>query len=351
MVRYLPLFVACLLAARPLEVLAQETPYQPPAIDEGYITDYQHELLVRLYGSNKFTRLSYGEYGRKEHVLYKPNSNYNIGFGFNYQWLGVNIGFNSPFVNNDDDRYGNTDYLDLQAYVYLRKFVIDFYAQSYESYFLANNDVLKIAPASTLIRSDLQTRSLGFSMEYIFNHRKFSYRAAYLQNEYQKKSSGSFLAGAGFLYLHVRADSAILPAGIRYADFLANQQFNQTATGVFTVHGGYAHTFVINRHFFVMGSVVAGVGANSMTIKDDNARTSDSKFSLSFNGILRTGIGYNSDDYYAGVYFVTNLRHDEMPIIDAWQRYETGMLRIALAKRFTLNPKAVRLLKKTGVFF
>lgn len=350
MVRYLPLFVACLFACRPLEVLAQETPYQPSAIDDDYITDHQHELLVRAYGSHKFTRLSYGEYGRKEHVLYKPNSNYNIGVGFNYQWLGVNIGFTTPFVNNDGDKFGHTDYLDLQAYVYLRKFVIDFYAQSYESYFLANNEVLQIAPTSTLIRSDLQTRNLGVSVEYLFNHRKFSYRAAYLQNEHQKKSAGSFLAGAGFLYLDVRADSAILPAGIRYADFLANQQFNYTSTGVFSVHGGYAHTFVINQHFFVMGSVVAGIGANSMTIKDDKARTSDSKFSLSLNGIFRTGIGYNSDDYYAGVYFVTNLRHDQMPVIDAWQRYETGMLRVALAKRFTLKPKVVRMLEKTGLF-
>lgn len=343
-------FLGCIFTYSSLTSYAQVTPYEPPKVDEDYIEEHRDDLLIRIYGSHKFTRLSYGEYGRKDRVLYKPNGNYNIGFGFNYQWLGINLGFNAPFINDNDDRRGKTKYLDLQAYLYLRKVVIDLYAQSYRGYYLANDNIINRSENVPMIRGDIRTRSLGASGEYILNNRRFSYRAAFLQNEYQQKSAGSFLFGGGFLFTHAKADSAILPPGIKYYNFLESNQFNRSATFSMNVNGGYAYTLVINKHFFLLGSLLLGIGANNMTIKDDMARTSESKFSLSLNGIVRAGIGYNSHDYFAGIYFVNNINQDEMPIANSWQRYETGLFRIALARRFVLPPKVSRALERTGLF-
>lgn len=38
----------------------------------------------------------------------------------------------------------------------------------------------------------------GFNLYYIFNHRKFSYPAAYAQSTVQRRSAGSWLAGIGY---------------------------------------------------------------------------------------------------------------------------------------------------------
>jgi hypothetical protein len=343
-------FLGCLFTYSSLTAYAQVAPPEPSHVDEDYISEHKEDLLIRLYGSHKFTRLSFGEYGKKENVRYKPNGNYNIGFGFNYQWLGINLGFNAPFINNDEARRGKTKYLDLQAYLYLRKVVVDLYAQSYRGYYLSNDNIINQPAEASRIRGDIRTRSLGASVEYIFNNRRFSYRAAFLQNEYQQKSAGSFMAGGGFLFTHVKGDSALLPANIKYENFLSENKFNRSATTSFNVNAGYAYTLVINKHFFLLGSVLLGVGGNNMTIKDDIARTGESKLSLSINGIVRAGIGYNSHDYFAGIYYVNNLNQDEMPIINSWQRYETGLFRIAFAKRFVLPSKVTRALKRTGLF-
>lgn len=331
---------------------AQEKPYRPSPVDGDYITEHNNELAVRIYGSNKFTRLSYGEYRVKDKALYKPNDNYNLGVGFSYQWLNLNLGFKAPFINEDNEKRGRTKFIDLQAYGYARKFVVDLYAQSYEGYYfpVKRNDLLAIPFTENLVRNDIQTRNLGFNVEYIFNNRKFSYRAAFLQNETQKKSAGSFILGGGIHYLNVRADSSILPQDIRYPDYLANPSFNRSSVGSITINGGYAYHLVLGKRFFAMASLMLGAGVNSMTLQDTKSDENMQAWSPTFNGIVHAGMGYNSDRSFVGIYFTTNLRQDEMPISNAFQRYETGVVKVAVARRFAMKPSVASRLRNTGLF-
>lgn len=316
-------------------------------IDPEYITDLYDRFTVRLYGSNKFTRYSLGESGRKEDVLYKSNSSYNTGIGFNYRSLALNLGFRAPFFNNDDEEKGKTKFLDLQAYVYARKFNVDFYAQTYKGYYLAQNDVLSYRPAQPyLLRPDLRTRNVGLNVERIFNSHRYSFRAAYLQNEYQQRSAGTFLAGGGLYYLHVTADSTILPARLDDGPLgetaTANAgAFHRSQVASAAVHGGYAHTLVISRHVFLMGQIMVGAGVNYTRLTDavpspDEEATG---VNIHFNGIARAGLGYQGNEWFAGLYFVTNVGHSPSPIDGLWQRYETGLVRLAVARHFELSSK------------
>lgn len=320
----------------PVAVRAQQT-----GTDKDYIADYTKDLVLRTYVSNKFTRLSFGERNTREEVLYKPNSNYNIGLGFNYKLLAVNIGFKAPFVNEDNDRYGRTKYIDMQAYLYLRKLTFDLYAQDYEGYYLANTQVLQKPPTGNgmLIRSDLQTRNLGANVEYIFNSARFSYRATFLQNEQQKKSAGSFLLGGGLHYLNVRGDSSILPQKLIYTDFFDNHRFDDLSVVSLSANVGYAYTLVMQKNFFVTGAVLAGGGTSYTMMTDHVMDKKRNRLGFNGNGVLRLGAGYNTDRYFVGAYFVTNILRNSMPIHNTWEQYETGMLRLSLAKRFTLKPK------------
>jgi len=323
------------------------SPEADGAVDPEYITDLYDRLTLRLYGSNKFTRYSLGEGGRREDVLYKSNSNYNVGVGFNYRSLALNIGFPAPGINNDRDEKGRTKFLDLQAYVYARKVNLDLYAQTYKGYYLAQNDVLGYRPAQTyLLRPDLHTRNVGINLERIFNHRRYSFRAAYLQNEYQQRSAGTFLAGGGLHYLHVTADSAVIPT--RLAEGPLGEtgaadagRFNKSQVASAAVHGGYAHTLVISRHLFLMGQVMLGVGANYTRLSDPTPSpdAEASGVNIHLNGIVRAGLGYQGSEWFAGMYFVTNVLHSPSPINGLWQRYETGLVRVAVARHFGLSAK------------
>lgn len=323
-------------------------PQAEGAIDPDYIVDLYDRFTLRLYGSNKFTRYEIGRENltRDNDLLYKSNSNYNVGVGFNYRSLALNLGFRAPFVNNDEDERGKTKFLDLQAYIYARKFNIDLYAQTYKGYYLANATQFANATSQPYLRPDLRTRNVGINVERILNSRRYSFRAAYLQNEYQRRSAGTFLIGGGAHYLHVTADSSVVPATLGSDVFAADappfaQGFRKSRVASLAVNGGYAHTLVISEHLFLMGQLMLGVGGNYTWLTNDAPSPDEeaSGASLHLNGIVRAGVGYQGSEWFAGLYFVSNLGHNAMPIADSWQRYETGLVRLAIARHFELSAK------------
>jgi hypothetical protein len=325
------------------------SPQADGVIDPEYITDLYDRFTVRLYGSNKFTRYGVGrlDYNKSNDLLYKSNSNYNSGIGFNYRSVAINLGFPAPFINDDADEKGKTKFLDLQAYVYARKFNLDLYAQTYKGYYLANaGQFLRPIAQAYRIRPDLHTRNIGFNFERILNSNRYSFRAAYLQNEYQQRSAGTFLVGGGAHYLHVTADSAIVPRALAREVYTSDARpvalgFKKSRVASASVSTGYAHTFVLSEHIFVMGQLMAGIGANHTRLTDDEPSPDEklSGTSVHLNAIARAGIGYQGSEWFAGVYFVTNWQHYPAPIEDAWQQYETGVVRIAIARHFELSAK------------
>ncbi|ATL49458.1 hypothetical protein COR50_21020 [Chitinophaga caeni] len=313
-----------------------------PPLDSNYIEDHSKDLTVRLYGSRKYTHFDLVDHQQKEKVLYKPNSNFNVGFGFNYKFLGINFGFNLPFINNDDEKYGKTKYLDLQSHIYLRKIVIDFYGQYYKGYYLANPiNTLENYQASGRFpqRPDMYNVDLGVSAHYIFNHQKFSYRAAYLQNEYQKKSAGSFLLGGDIFSYKMKGDSALVPRDIKNKDFFDYDDYHKTNVISLAVNGGYAYTYVIRSHFFVMASLSGAVGINHTTLYYLDTDRTNQETGWQLNTTLRIAAGYNSSKYFAGIHYVDMKTRSESPIDRTYQAFGTGNFRVSFVKRFVLKKK------------
>ena len=325
------------------------SPQADGAIDPEYITDLYDRFTVRLYGSNKFTRYGVGRltFSGDDDLLYKSNSHYNTGVGFNYRSLAINLGFRAPFVNDDALERGETKFLDLQAYVYARKANINLYAQTYKGYYLANSDrFIQPTGEAYRFRPDLRTRTLGISVERILNSSRYSFRAAYLQNEYQRKSAGTFLVGGGAYFLNITADSAIVPRPLASEVYAADarpeaQGFRNSNAASAWVQGGYAHTFVISEHFFVMGQLMTGIGGSYTRLSDDSPSPDEELSGAAYhlNLTARAGLGYQGSEWFAGLYFVTNWQHYPAPIDGAWQQYETGVLRVAVARHIELSPK------------
>ena len=303
--------------------------------DSSYISDYTGDLTVRLYGSRKFTSYQLSDGQRR--LTYRPNGPFNLGFGFNYKFLGLNIGLNFPFINTSD-LYGKTKFLDLQSHLYLRKLVIDFYGQYYKGYYLANTALLPdLRGAAVYIRPDLFTVNAGLSVQYIFNDRRFSFRSAYLQNEYQKKSSGSFLAGGDLHTLFIRGDSSVVPASMLRSGFFDRDRFTRSNVYCITANAGYAYTFVLKKHYFLTLSGHGGLGMNYTMLENPLQAERAEGVHGQLNTTWRIAAGYNSEQYFAGVHYVAISMRSNTPIPSAVQEFGAGNLRISFARRFKVR--------------
>jgi len=317
--------------------------------DTAYISDHCNDLTFRLYGSRKYTSYTLRDNDKETKLSYKPNDNYNLGFGFNYKFIGLNIGINFPFINHDDDKYGKTDYLDVQSHIYLRKLTIDFWGQYYKGFYLSNpEDALSNfnVNGGYPMRPDIHLLALGIDAQYIFNDEKFSFRAAFLQNEYQKKSAGSWMLGGSIYNVFLRGDTSFVPTHFVKPDNETNYYFNKSNIYSIAAGGGAAYTFVIKRHFFITASAMLEAGFNYTVMKNTWSDTKDDQGGPQLITTIRFAAGYNSERYFAGIHIVDMNSLSGAPLPGVTQTYGGGNVRFTLAKRFKVKRKTEKKIEK-----
>lgn len=328
-----------------LKSSAQLIDFLSVGTDSSCIADYSDELTIRILGLRKFNKYTLGQQSFSNNVAYRANNNYHIGFGFHYKWIGTNLTFKLPYFTSNDK--GETKFFDWQSYIYLNRLAIDLYVLSYKGYFLGNNRILQ-PPANNniLIREDLRTGNYGMNFQYIFNFKKFSYRAAFVQSQCQIRNAGSFIMGGGIHYTNAKADSAIIPQNIKYSDFYSGSSFNKSGVFSVAINGGYAYTYLIKKNFFVTASVLLGTGLNYSVLKTEATGITNSRIQGQLHAIIKAGAGYNTDKYFIGLQYTNYVGRNNMPILDTWQQLQTGGTRLTLAKRFKLHKKTVKKLNE-----
>ena len=274
--------------------------------DTIYIKSYRDVFTFRLLTTNKKSEFDITHETNGNSIEYEPNSSLNLGFGFTYKWFGLNLAFNFPFINNDDEIYGKTQRLDLQSSIFSRKFAVDLFLQFYKGYYVANPTILNPGwlPGDPYpIRGDIRSFSLGGTYNYIFNHDKFSYRAAFNFNERQKKSAGSFLVGGGVLLYNLLSDSGLIPNQL-FPDSVEVINIDGVKINSIYALGGYAHTFVIRNWYFTLGlGLGPGLSSTKTKLTNDEFKKVRSRFSVITE--FRGSVGYNSDVFYAGLSWYT----------------------------------------------
>ena len=306
--------------------------------DTAYYFSYERRLTTRFFFSQKFTSLTIKDQASKYNLTYSPNTTLNMGIGATYKSFTLNLAYGFGFLNPDVGK-GKTRYLDLQFHNYGRKVVLDVLGQFYSGFYTSLNGT---GPPSDryYLRPDLRVNEIGVSAQYVLNNRKFSYRASFLQDEWQKKSSGTILVGFEAYGGWVRADSAIVPTAIGgEASFNNPRKFNFFEFGP---NVGYAHTLIIKKHFFftASGSVSLDYGVSTLT---NNERTHQS-VGFSPNTFLRFFCGYNSSRWAISAVYVRNsvrLASDNAPQIIL----NTGNIRLNYVHRFRLGRKGRKALK------
>jgi hypothetical protein len=335
-----PMFAATSGQAQ-VEVVRNPMKWLTVKNDKRYIEDHSRKVTVRAFANSKFSRFVIGQNVNGDKLPYSTNDNLSLGAGFNWRFLGLNLGFKMPFVNSDTKRFGRTRSVDIQSFFYFRKLQVDLYAQAYNGMYISDRRTL-ISPRidnAFPYREDMRARNFGMNAQYIFNNRRFSYRAAFVQNEYQKKSAGSFILGGAIYHFRAKADSAIIPGDIVYAGTYWKDDYTKTNITSLSISAGYAYTLVVKKNFFATASFTAGPGLNYTSRKDDVADLSSGGLDYALNGTLRLAAGYNSPDYFAGVQYIRLTNKNGVPGAGEWQQFETGSVRLTVTKRFKLSRK------------
>lgn len=305
--------------------------------DSTFYQTYPRHITGRVFFSQKYTRLTLDGPGGSE-LRYVPNNPFAVGVGVSYGIATLNLGVGLPGFTDKDEK-GKTKSLDLQSHIYARKWVVDLYGQFYKGYYLAPKG--KAATADNYyIRPDMRVQMFGASAYHIFNSDRFSYRAAFLQNEWQKKSAGSFLLGGEIYGGSVKSDSALGPSTIPN-DF-SSKGLSRVNFLEFGVGAGYTHTFVYRQNWFVTGS--ATVNADLGFTRETVSAGKEKQTSLSPNLTVRAVAGYNSAKWIATVSWVENQMNFNGSN-DREYLIRTGNFRVTVAKRFLPGRKLKKKLK------
>ena len=348
--KYRPIFVLIILCCTALNINGQgafikkmfNAPY-----DTSYIKSFVTDYTTRFFTSLKYNQMGYNDNMVGKSLAYRPNNRTLFGIGVNHGFLGINIGVNFPFINEDDDKYGETKYYDFTMRLFSRRYNATIYLQNYRGYYLRNTEDMIPGwekDSGYYIRNDIKSFTIGFDLAYIFNSGRFSCRAAILQNEWQKKSAGSFLLGGTVFYTAATGDSSIVPSNLYYGLFFNNLKFNRSTNFSFGPTAGYAYNYVLKEHFFILGILSGSLNmAFTQLHLVENEDRVKSGTVLGLRAEVLLSAGYNSDRWYFGLSYVNLYLWTQAPIDERAISYDTGMLRINLVRRFAAK-KPIRIL-------
>ena len=310
-----------------------------PAYDSNYFVTYNKDFIVRLFLSEKYTHVDIKDLNSGERYSYRPNTNHVLGVGFTYKPLTVNIGVAYGFLNRDELK-GKTRTIDVKSHLYSNKWVADIYAQFYNSFYAFPKDFGLDIDQRYYLRPDLKVVIGGVSAYRVLNNRRFSYRPAFIQDTWQKKSAGSLMIGLAAFYTRFHGDSSFAPS---QQNHLGNKR-NISSVNIMQLGpgAGYAYHLVLPLNFFIMGSVNGNLNLNLVSESGGSVRTN--QLSVNPAVLYRAATGYADGNWNVNV----SIFNQQLPAKGAsfGNKYiiNTGNIRFTIAKRLQPGERGKRLL-------
>lgn len=244
------------------------------AVDTAYIGQYPQKMMVKAFISRSGIEIDHNEKG------YSPNNPTRFGIGFSLRNTVINLSSSFGIFPVEKD-LGKTKSVDFQIHNYGRKFLTDLFYQKYKGFY--NDD------DTVILYPETSAQLIGGELTYVFNHRRFSTKAALEQTEKQLQSAGSFLIGGGAYHYKLRLEEAL---------GASKNNVNNFQLGV---SAGYGYSWVISEHWLLSGMATVGINAgNEVDVLEDG------KIKLYPTAFARGGAGYHKNDWGIGMSFLVN---------------------------------------------
>lgn len=268
-------------------------------------------------------------------VTYRPNNTYSFGTGLYLFELGFELAIAVPLEEMSIYRYGKSSARDIQLNVLGKTFGVDAFYQRYRGFYITDSDTEVPDDSPYPQRGDIVSRNAGITANYVFNNRKFSFRAAYNFSERQLFSKGSLLLFSSIAAFRVRADSSILTPA-QQSIFGADASFRRVGYTSFSIAPGYTYS-VVFKNFFLNGSLSVGPAHHWINYRRQGLEAHETAINTFI--AARIGMGYNGERVFGGIGFVTqgsNVTFEDVrfsnnnasfKILIGYRFRETGFLR------------------------
>jgi hypothetical protein len=279
--------------------IAEDILYQDQ--DTNYIKSYAERISIKILANNKFNTFRLWDQSLNSSIRYRPDLGVNFGIGAAYKWFALDI---STSLGFSEDHISNSIYRDIQGRVLTSKHYLRIRYQYYYGYkmdYISGDEADLLDEYET--RLDMRTLQFGVQYLYCFNYGKFSLKAPFVMNERQKKSAGSFVAGAGMYMYVLDADSALIPGELALLPVNRNS-FSELNVVSSTANFGYMYSIVIKGRFFITLGLIPGMGIKNGDYRVGNRVLINSALSLSFKTM--NAIGYNGMRIFGGLQLISN---------------------------------------------
>lgn len=305
---------------------------QKKTLDSSYVQPYINKWTVRAFTAKKYAPFELPAPNENlNDLVYKPNTKLNLGIGITYKNLTANIGFGVGFLNKDynKDGKGDTKGLGLDIHIFPKNFAVDLIGIFHKGYNLYPRGTAA-APNTFYFRPDIKINLIGVAGYRVANADRFSYRASFAQNQWQKKSAGSLLYGGEANYISFKGDSALVPQAVQGS----YPEAGITKVNVVSVGPGigYAYTLVFAKRFFLTGSLVGNLQFNFSS--EEKGSTTAKKTSIEPAAVYKGAIGYNGEKWSIAATTAGNGFVFEGASSPKNYLMQSGQFRLTLAHKF-----------------
>ena len=301
-------------------------------INEQYIEPQHYNYTVMLQNTNTYEVYTlYGEEGQR--ISFAPDPSWRLGPYLGWRWVFLGYTIDLKHINMKSDHSSKKEF-NLSLYssllgvdLFWRQTGNDYHIQRMSLGDDVNTDALR-----KVSFDGFKGSIKGLNLYYIFNHRKFSYPAAYSQSTKQKLSAGSWMVGLGYtqhqlevdwdklsnivderlnqksrnqqnqeartqqnqegeIQTEAKIDSSLMFSKVRYSDYSA------------TV--GYGYNWVFAKNWLFNASLSVGLAYNHSRSDDpeqDKFNLKNFNFkNFNIDGVGRFGVVWNNDKWYAGI--------------------------------------------------
>ena len=284
-------------------------------VDTNFIEPQKYNYAFMIQNTNTYevyriqSKLGYG-------VTFAPNISLRVGPYFGWRWIF--IGYTIDVTHLHDEVNDRTDF---NLSLYSNKVGLDlYYRQTGDGYFIRRADFgsdFDDKPLRNVEFGGITTSNKGFNAYYIFNHRRFSYPAAFSQSTVQRRSAGSPLIGLGYSNQRVSVDWRALDQLIeektgspviadRYDSTLVNTTFHYDD---FFLTAGYAYNWVFARNWLMDISLSGCLSYKRTRSNVEQKWYSFRDFTvkdINVDASFRFAVVYNNMKWYYGMSIVTH---------------------------------------------
>lgn len=281
-------------------------------IDTTYIEPQHYNYTVMLQNTNTYEQYTLSSKDGQR-ISFSPDPTFRLGPYFGWRWVFLGYTIDLKHINASS-KHTNKKEFDLSLYSSMLGIDL-FWRQTGNDYHVQNMTMSDSFDASAMKKAPfdgLKSSIKGFNLYYIFNHRKFSYPAAYSQSTVQRRSAGTMLLGIGYtrhtLDVNFEKLSALVDEKLGKKEdgtsrIDSSLSFTKVKYTDVSVSCGYAYNWVFAKNWLFNASVSVGVAYNQSKSDTEHTRLDLRDFSFknfNFDGIGRFGIVWNNTKWYAG---------------------------------------------------